>query len=83
MAFMITGTDVHDRPELTFTINWIGCSRSNGIGVHDRPERALGARGECDGAPIREDIRSSNTQPSSSDLQDASTKIPNAGEGFK
>jgi hypothetical protein len=25
---------------LTFTINWIGCSRSNGIGVHDRPERA-------------------------------------------
>ena len=40
MAFMITGTGVHDRPEWPFTINWIGCSRSNGIGVHDRPERA-------------------------------------------
>jgi hypothetical protein len=23
-----------------FTINWIGCSRSNGISVHDPPERA-------------------------------------------
>jgi hypothetical protein len=50
----------------------------------EKPLRSvLGARGECDGAPIREDIRSSSTQPSSSDLQDASTKIPNAGEGFK
>ena len=37
---MITGTGVHDRPELLFTINWIECSRSNGIGVHDPPERA-------------------------------------------
>jgi len=24
-----------------FTINWIGCSRSNGISVHDPPERAI------------------------------------------
>ena len=40
MAFMITGTGVHDRPEWPFTINWIGCSRSNGIGVHDQPEHA-------------------------------------------
>jgi hypothetical protein len=42
MAFMITRTGVHDRPEWPFTINWIGCSRSNGIGVHDPPERAGG-----------------------------------------
>ena len=25
-----------------FTINWIGCSRSNGIRVHDPPEHAKG-----------------------------------------
>ena len=40
-AFMITGTGVHDRPESVFRINWIGCSRSNGISVHDPPERAV------------------------------------------
>jgi len=39
-AFMITGTGVHDRPESVFRINWIACSRSNGISVHDPPERA-------------------------------------------
>ncbi|HME21177.1 MAG TPA: hypothetical protein VKI44_07455 [Acetobacteraceae bacterium] len=39
-AFMITGTGVHDRPDSVFRINWSGCSRSNGIRVHDRPERA-------------------------------------------
>jgi hypothetical protein len=44
MAFMITGNGVHDRPEWPFTINWIGCSRSNGIGVHDPPERAAVTR---------------------------------------
>jgi hypothetical protein len=37
---MITGIGVHDRPESVFTINWIGCSQSNGISVHDPPERA-------------------------------------------
>jgi hypothetical protein len=37
---MITGTDVHDRPDSAFKINWTGCSRSNGIGVHVRPEHA-------------------------------------------
>ena len=37
---MITGIGVHDRPESVFRINWIGCSRSNGISVHDPPERA-------------------------------------------
>ena len=40
-AFMITGIGVHDRPESVFTINWIACSRSNGISVHDPPERAV------------------------------------------
>jgi hypothetical protein len=38
---MITGTGVHDRPESLFTINWIECSRSNGTGVDDPPERAV------------------------------------------
>jgi hypothetical protein len=37
---MITGIGVHDRPESVFRINWIGCSRSNGISAHDSPERA-------------------------------------------
>jgi hypothetical protein len=40
IAFMITGTGVHDRPESAFRINWNACSRSNGFGVHDPPERA-------------------------------------------
>jgi hypothetical protein len=41
MAFVFTATGVHDRPESLLTINWIECSRSNGIGVHDPPERAI------------------------------------------
>ena len=40
-VFMITGTGVHDPPESVFRINWNRCSRSNGIRVHDRPERAI------------------------------------------
>jgi len=28
---MITGTDVHDRPETAFTIDWNECSRSAGM----------------------------------------------------
>ena len=39
-VFMITGTGVHDPPELVFTIDWNECSRSTGIRVHDPPERA-------------------------------------------
>ncbi len=41
---MITGIGVHDRPEPVFRINWIGCSQSNGIRVHDPPERAVFCR---------------------------------------
>jgi len=37
---MITGFGVHDRPECVFKIGWNRCSRSPGIRVHDRPERA-------------------------------------------
>jgi hypothetical protein len=40
IAFMITGTGVHDRPESAFKINWNARSRSTGFGVHDPPERA-------------------------------------------
>jgi len=37
-VFMITGIGVHDPPESVFTIDWNGCSRSNGIRVHHPPE---------------------------------------------
>jgi hypothetical protein len=40
MAFMITGTGVHDPPDWMFRINWTERSRSNGIRVHDPPEHA-------------------------------------------
>src|SRR6185312_5841959 len=40
-ALMSTRTGVHDPPDSAFTINWIGCSRSNGISVHNPPERAI------------------------------------------
>src|SRR6185437_9375638 len=39
-VFMITGIGVHDPPESVFTIDWNGCSRSNGIRVHHPPESA-------------------------------------------
>jgi hypothetical protein len=39
-VFMITGIGVHDPPESVFTIDWNGCSRSNGIRVliHRNPQ---------------------------------------------
>ncbi len=38
IAFMITGTGVHDRPESLFTIDRNRCSRSTGLDVHDQTE---------------------------------------------
>jgi hypothetical protein len=37
---MITGIGVHDPTDSAFRINWTERSRSNGISVHDPPERA-------------------------------------------
>jgi hypothetical protein len=57
IAFMITGTGVHDRPESAFKINWNARSRSTGFGVHDPPERAGAIRGRYAAAPNRDKRR--------------------------
>jgi len=43
IAFVITKTGVHDRPDSAFRISRNARSRSTGFGVHDPPERAVKA----------------------------------------
>ncbi len=75
---MITGTGVHDRPELAFTIDWNECSRSTGIGVHDPPERASTVRSSRSSTRVGAQVRSR----SSTDGRKVTRRFTTLGAGL-
>jgi len=47
-VFKAPGIGVRTAPESVFKEEWNGCSKQNGIGVHDAPEYAVAYSGDND-----------------------------------